>query len=279
MISRKFVCTLYICMKTFALQVQLTNAQGWPCNGSFFSPTNGSGCDVFLLGQMSHGALWRLNSTGSQGLEWYTGAGPCGLPLPTSPAPSFCQNLRTSLIPAMGYNVVGNKFGHNSHNVGECLSMGHTPMYNQGVTGAGYPLPNGESGIRLIFSAGSSYSCKGQRSIIFDLVCDPTAPASSIPVSVSQGPVCTYKFRWPSPFACPEHTTTPCPAPTPVPPPYLPKLLPAAPPSAQAFHNDSLSSWGGNAVLDPSDGLYHLFAAGMTHGCNLVSEFFIVIIS
>ena len=96
----------------------------------------------------------------------------------------------------MGYNVVGNKFGHDhSHNVGECLSMGHTPIYNQDVTGAGYPLPNGERGIRLMFSAGSFYSCKQQRSIIFDLVCDPTAPASSTPVSVSEGPVGTSYAR------------------------------------------------------------------------------------
>jgi hypothetical protein len=50
--------------------------------------------------------------------------------------------------------------------------------------------------------------------------------------------------------------------------PYKLPLLPAAPPQSQAFHNASLSSWGGNAVKD-SAGVYHLFSAAMTLGCNL----------
>ena len=266
-------------MSTFYMMsiivTQLARTLNWPCKTSFLFPVNGSGCDMFSLGQLGHGPLWRLNSTGSQGYEWYAGGGPCGLPLPASPSPPFCHNLRTDIMPAMAYNVLGNKFGHrHSDTVGECLSMGNTPVYNKGVAGAGYPLPNGEHGIRLIFSGGSSYSCKGQRRIMFDLVCDPTASPSSVPISVSQGPVCTYTFRWRSPFACPKHTTAPCPAPAPpapAAPPYLPTLLPAAPPDGQAFRNGSLSSWGGNAVLDPLTEQYHLFAAGMTQGCNLVS--------
>ena len=251
---------------------KLTLTHSWPCNTSFLFPTNTSGCDIFSLGQLNHGALWRLNSTGSHGYEWYTGAGPCGSPLPTSPSPAFCHNLRTDVLPGMAYNVLGNKFGHeHSNTVGECLSMGQTPVYNKGVPGAGYSLSNGEKGIRLIFSGGSAYSCKGPRNIVFDLVCDPTASPASVPISVTQAPTCTYTFRWPSPFACPKRTPTPCPAPSPPePPPYLPTLLPAAPPDRQAFRNSSVSSWGGNVVVDPSDGLYHLFAAGMTQGCNLV---------
>jgi hypothetical protein len=57
-------------------------------------------------------------------------------------------------------------------------------------------------------------------------------------------------------------------APAPAPAPFVLDLDPAAQPSEQAFHNRSLSSWGGNAVL-AGDGEYHLFAAAMTMGCNL----------
>ena len=51
--------------------------------------------------------------------------------------------------------------------------------------------------------------------------------------------------------------------------PFSLQLLPAAPPSAQAYHNASLSSWGGNVARDPATGLYHLYAAAMTKHCNL----------
>ena len=53
-------------------------------------------------------------------------------------------------------------------------------------------------------------------------------------------------------------------------PPFVLQLEPAAPPSGQAYHNNTLSSWGGNVVRDGS-GRFHLFAAAMTGRCNLGS--------
>eukprot|EP01047_Picozoa_sp_COSAG01_P022109 COSAG01_NODE_1304_length_10809_cov_2.635387_4_plen_554_part_00 len=50
--------------------------------------------------------------------------------------------------------------------------------------------------------------------------------------------------------------------------PYVLDLAPAAPPATQAYHNATLSTWGGNVVRDPK-GNFHLFAAAMTLGCNL----------
>ena len=52
------------------------------------------------------------------------------------------------------------------------------------------------------------------------------------------------------------------------PAPYVLDLQPAAPPAEQAYHNRSLSSWGGN-VVKAADGTYHGFFAAMTEGCNL----------
>jgi hypothetical protein len=33
----------------------------------------------------------------------------------------------------------------------------------------------------------------------------------------------------------------------------------------------NLTSWGGNAILDPATGLYHIFVSAMTNGCPLSS--------
>ena len=57
---------------------------------------------------------------------------------------------------------------------------------------------------------------------------------------------------------------------TALPEPYVLNLAPAPPPGAQAFHNATLSSWGGNPVRDTA-GTWHLFAAAMTLRCNLGS--------
>ena len=52
-------------------------------------------------------------------------------------------------------------------------------------------------------------------------------------------------------------------------------LAPANPLSLQAFRNSSMWSWGGGIVHWPQtsselgDGLFHLFASGMTNGCGL----------
>ena len=50
--------------------------------------------------------------------------------------------------------------------------------------------------------------------------------------------------------------------------PWVLPLQPAAPISSQAFHNDSLWSWGGSVVRDDA-GLYHLFAASFVNHCGL----------
>ena len=47
--------------------------------------------------------------------------------------------------------------------------------------------------------------------------------------------------------------------------PYTLDLLPGS----AVYRNNSLSSWGGNVVRDPADGVYHLYASAMTNGCNL----------
>ena len=50
-------------------------------------------------------------------------------------------------------------------------------------------------------------------------------------------------------------------------------LAPAQPPALQAYHNTSHWSWGGGLVhwsrQEGGDGLFHLFASGMTNGCGL----------
>eukprot|EP01052_Picozoa_sp_SAG31_P016385 SAG31_NODE_1084_length_10007_cov_4.353452_1_plen_305_part_00 len=51
------------------------------------------------------------------------------------------------------------------------------------------------------------------------------------------------------------------------PPPYVLPLLPAASPSAQAFRNSTLSSWGGSVLRH--GGAYHLYASACLGGCNL----------
>ena len=51
--------------------------------------------------------------------------------------------------------------------------------------------------------------------------------------------------------------------------PFTLDLQPAAPPSHQAYRNTSLSSWGGSVVQDPKDGVYHLFATGLSQGCQM----------
>lgn len=158
--------------------------RGGACQVTVPSPTS-TECVSFDFSAMPATTFTLQDAAG----DTYFVTHPCAI---VEDASSLCTGSDPPLVPAPAYQAHGSS----------CIALGNVSE----ATARTIPTPEGQtSGVSLTYAGGQDNpGCEGTpRTVVFEMVCDATAPASGGPTGlIVEDPPCTYTVQWASPFAC-----------------------------------------------------------------------------
>ena len=202
-----------------------------------YAPLDGASCLEFDLSSLPTGPFEVVDTSSYH--TPYKVSPPC-----VNGPTTACTN---SVTPCPAYAVVG----AGTSGKGTCYSLG-------APAGAGGALPLGavtaplsrHAGLRITVPNG-----EGGRKIIYDIVCNSSAPVSQGPAPTASHSDLTYPFTWSHPAGCPVHATSGCPRP---PPPPLPTKTQLAYQNAEVvaivcFQMDTYAANDGDPGCNPSN--------------------------
>ena len=137
----------------------------------------------------------------------YVVSSPC-TDVPPAVIDAACPNAVLPLVPAPGYALQG------------CLNLG--VLSRQSVAAID---GNASSGIRIVYSGGNdTVGCKYPRSLVYEIVCDRSAPVNAGPDPTMTSKQCEYTVTWRTPIGCPRPDPDPLGCPIELPRPTPPQL-------------------------------------------------------
>ena len=134
----------------------------------------------------------------------YLVSSPC-VDVPPAAIAGACKQAVLPLVPSPGYALQG------------CLDLGVLSQQSVAAIDG-----NESNGVRIVYGGGNdTVGCRYPRSLIYDIVCDLSAPSSAGPDPIIVSKQCEYTVTWRTPIGCPKPDLEPhgCPVDLPRPTP------------------------------------------------------------